>query len=131
MQNTGDEYSLVEMVLSYSFDQIQYWGTHDGVARGLPTKIYEKDAQQPADINWGLKRQEKRFETKAVHTKLWPGTAINVTLKGNYVTLESPYSAKLFAFYYGSDDSVSRKIASEVQKRFISTMIQMFFLTSS
>jgi len=41
------------------------------------------------------------------------GTAINVTLRGNYVTLEAPYSGKLFAFYYGSDESVSRKISAE------------------
>jgi len=103
----------VETILSYTFNYNQYWGSHEGVARGLPTKIFEKDEAVPAEINWALKHTEKRSENKAVHTKLWPGTAINVTLRGNYVTLEAPYSGKLFAFYYGSDESVSRKISAE------------------
>ncbi|KAH8257643.1 hypothetical protein KR038_004246 [Drosophila bunnanda] len=115
LENLGDKYSTVETVLSYSFDYKQNWGNHEGVARGLPTKIFEKDVPVPAEINWGLKHGEKRSENKAVHTKLWPGTAINVTLRGNYVTLEAPYSGKLFAFYYGSDESVSRKISAESQ----------------
>lgn len=100
--------------MTYEFDYVQYWGSHEGVARGLPTKVYEKDVKVPVEVKWGLKYVEKRSETKSVHTKLWPGTALNVTLKGNYVTLEAPYSAKLYAFYYGIDDSVSRKISAEV-----------------
>ncbi|KAH8283466.1 hypothetical protein KR018_002993 [Drosophila ironensis] len=119
LENLGDKYSVVETVLSYSFDYTQYWGSHDGVARGLLTKIYEKDVAIPAEINWALKHTEVRTENKAVHTKLWPGTAINVTLRGNYVTLEAPYTGKLFAFYYGSDESVSRKISADVRKSYL------------
>ncbi|XP_017148771.1 protein unzipped [Drosophila miranda] len=119
LENLGDKYSTVETVMTYSFDYIQYWGSHDGVARGLPTKIFEKDIIIPAEINWALKTSEKRFENKAVQTKLWPGTAINVTLRGTYVTLEAPYTAKLFAFYYGSDESVSRKINADVRKSYL------------
>lgn len=103
----------MEKIISYSFDYLQYWGSHEGVAKGLPTKIYEKNLATPAEINWALKRGEKRHENKAVYSKLWPGTAINVTLLGNYVTLEAPYTAKLSAFYYDSE-SVSRKISAEV-----------------
>lgn len=102
--------------MSYDYDYVQYWGSHEGVARGLPTKVYEKDSSSSTEIYWGLKYSEKRVETKSVQTKLWPGTAINVTLKGNYVTLEAPYSAKLYAFYAGSEDSISRKILSEVSR---------------
>ncbi|XP_052843678.1 protein unzipped [Drosophila gunungcola] len=119
LENLEDKYSTVETILSYSFDYNQYWGSHEGVARGLPTKIFEKDMAAPAEINWALKHTEKRTENKAVHTKLWPGTAINVTLRGNYVTLEAPYSGKLFAFYYGSEESVSRKISAEVRKSYL------------
>ncbi|XP_030375174.1 protein unzipped [Scaptodrosophila lebanonensis] len=119
LENLGETYSTVETVISYHFNYMQYWGSHEGVARGLPTKVFEKDVATPAEINWGLKHSEKRYETKSVHTKLWPGTAINVTLRGNYVTLEAPYTAKLFAFYYGSDESVSRKITSEVRKSYL------------
>ena len=105
--------------MSYSFNHIQYWGTHEGLARGLPTKIHEKDVATPTEIKWGLKYSEKRYETKSVHTKLWPGTAMNVTLRGIYVTLEAPYNAKMHAYYYGSEDSISRKISAEVSGNLI------------
>ncbi|XP_060660703.1 protein unzipped [Drosophila nasuta] len=118
LENRGDTYDTVEMVMSYSFDYMQYWGAHDGVAKGLPTKIFEKNVDTPAEINWALKHGEKRRENKAVYSKLWPGTAINVTLRGNYVTLDSPYSAKLSAFYYDSE-SVSRLINAEVRKSYL------------
>ncbi|XP_037949224.1 protein unzipped [Teleopsis dalmanni] len=117
--NNGDKYSLVETAMSYQFDHVQNWGLHEGVARGLPTKIFEKDVNVPAEINWGLKHIEKRFETKSVHTNLLPGTALNVTLRGNYVHLRAPYTAKLYVFYHGIEESVSRKISSEVQKSYL------------
>lgn len=116
MANQADKYILVETVLTYEYDYMQYWGSHDGVARGLPTKVFEKDSSNPTEINWGLRYNKKRSETKSVQTSLWPGTAINVTLKGTYVTLDAPYSAKLYAFYAGSEDSISRKIMSEVSE---------------
>ncbi|XP_023163132.1 protein unzipped [Drosophila hydei] len=118
LENRGDTYATMEKIISYSFDYLQYWGSHEGVAKGLPTKIYEKNLATPAEINWALKRGEKRHENKAVFSKLWPGTAINVTLLGNYVTLEAPYTAKLSAFYYDSE-SVSRKISAEVRKSYL------------
>lgn len=113
LENRGESFEMVEKVMSYSFNYLQYWGTHEGVAKGLPTKIFEKDVVEHAKINWALKHSAQRHETKAVFTKLAPGTAINVTLTGNYVTLEAPYTAKLSAFYHDSE-SVSRKINAEV-----------------
>lgn len=124
--NTGDSFDKVEKVMSYSFNYLQYWGTHEGVAKGLPTKIFEKDVAVPAEIYWALKKADLRHETKAVFTKLAPGTAINVTLTGNYVTLEAPYTAKLSAFYHDSE-SVSRKINAEVSLySYIDTQIQFY-----
>ncbi|KAM8712254.1 hypothetical protein ACLKA7_012729 [Drosophila subpalustris] len=118
LENIGDTHDTMEMVMSYSFDYLQYWGAHEGVAKGLPTKIFEKNVAIPAEINWALKHGEKRSENKAVSAKLLPGTAINVTLRGNYVTLDAPYVAKLFAFYHDSE-SVSRKISAEVRKSYL------------
>lgn len=118
LENIGDTHETVERVMSYSFDYLQYWGAHEGVAKGLPTKIFEKNVAVPAEINWALKHGEKRRENKAVYSKLLPGTAINVTLRGNYVTLDAPYTAKLSAFYYDSE-SVSRKISAEVRKSYL------------
>lgn len=118
LSNVGDRENLVETVISFKYDRTQYWGAHEGVARGLPTRIYdaEKVDSVPDEVNWGLRYSEMRVETKTVSTNLPPGTALNVTLKGNYTSLEAPYSATLIAYYNGSDEKVSRKISSTVQK---------------
>lgn len=60
---TNDETftSLVESVISYNFVKSEYWGTHDGVARGLPTKIFE-GGKKSGEINWGLKNAETIIE---------------------------------------------------------------------
>lgn len=105
---------MVETVISYDFDQFQYWGTHEGVARGLPTKIYERGAKAPLEIFWALRHSVNRVETKTVSADLAPGTALNVTLIGNYTSMEAPYSATLVAYYQETDGSVSRKILSTV-----------------
>jgi len=65
LENLEDKYSTVETILSYSFDYNQYWGSHEGVARGLPTKIFEKDVSVPAEIYWALKHTERKSENKA------------------------------------------------------------------
>lgn len=53
-------------------------------------------------------------QTKAVSTTLQPGTAINVTLSGNYTRIEAPYKATLVSFYEDTNDSISRRIESIV-----------------
>lgn len=55
-------------------------------------------------------------QTKAVSTTLQPGTAINVTLTGNYTRIEAPYKATLVSFYEDTNDSVSRRIESTVSE---------------
>lgn len=54
MANDEEISNLIETVISYKFDKVQYWGTLEGVSRGLPTKVYES-GKQPAEFNWGLK----------------------------------------------------------------------------
>lgn len=54
LANDEEISNLIETVISYKFDKIQYWGTLEGVSRGLPTKVYES-GKQPAEFNWGLK----------------------------------------------------------------------------
>lgn len=59
-------------------------------------------------------KQKTSFQTKTVSVSLQPGTALNVTLSGNYTKLEAPYKASLVSFYADSQDSVSRKIEAYV-----------------
>jgi hypothetical protein len=59
---------------------------------------------------------EKVIETKAASIVLLPGTAVNVTIKGNYTKTEAPYSANLVAYFADNSDSVTRKISAMVSE---------------
>lgn len=67
--------------------------------------------QQSVDMYWGVELTERKFETKAINTILQPGTAINVTLLGNYTEMEAPYHANLKAYYDDNSDPSSRRLS--------------------
>lgn len=56
--NDGEHTNLVETVISYNYDRVQYWGTIQGVSRGLPTRVYEH-GKPVVEINWGLTETSK------------------------------------------------------------------------
>lgn len=112
LQNTESMSNLVESVVSYEFDRVYYWGTYDGVVRGLPTTVY--DLRKPQEISWGLKASDKVVETKTVSTNLLPGTAINITIIGEYTKSEGPYSANLNRYFADNDAPISRPIMTTV-----------------
>lgn len=112
LQNTEGLTNLVESVITYEFDRMYYWGTYDGVVRGLPTTVYE--LRKPQEISWGLKMNEKVIETKTVSTNLLPGTAINITLIGEYTSSEGIYTANLKRYFADNDDPISRPITTTV-----------------
>lgn len=112
LKNTEQMSNLVESVVSYEFERMYYWGTYDGVVRGLPTTVYE--LRKPQDIEWGLKKVEKVIETKTVSTNLQPGTAINITIIGEYTKSEGPYTASLKRYFADNDDPISRPITTTV-----------------
>lgn len=61
LANDDEISNLIETVISYQFDKIQYWGTLEGVSRGLPTQVYEQ-GRPPAEFEWGLKQTLKRID---------------------------------------------------------------------
>lgn len=114
LQNVEGHTNLVESVISYEFDRMYYWGTYDGVVRGLPTTVYE--LRKPQDIHWGLKTTDRVIETKPVSTNLEAGTAINVTIIGEYVKSEGPYTANLKRYFADNDAPISRPITTMVSE---------------
>lgn len=112
LQNTDSLTNLVESVITYDFDRMYYWGTYDGVVRGLPTTVYE--LRSPQEISWGFKLSEKVVETKTVSTNLQPGTAINITIIGEYTQSEGPYSANLKRYFADNDGPISRPLTTTV-----------------
>lgn len=60
----------VESVITFSYDKIIYWGTIEGVARGLPTEVYENPKLPPVNLGptgWGFKINETKTEVR--HTE--------------------------------------------------------------
>lgn len=67
LENTGEYSNTVETVISYKFNKIIYWGTIEGVARGLPTEVYENAKSSPIKLKdgWGLKVSEVVTEVRS------------------------------------------------------------------
>lgn len=68
LENTGDYSNAVETVITYTFTKIIYWGTVEGVARGLPTDVYENAKSPPVSLGptgWGFKINETKTEVRS------------------------------------------------------------------
>lgn len=111
LSNEEDITNQAETVITYDYTKLTYYGRQMGVGNGVPTKVIDPRTQQPVDIFWGVELSERKFETKAINTILQPGTAINVTLLGNYTEVEAPYHANLKAYYDDNSDPASRKLS--------------------
>lgn len=61
LTNDAEYSNLVETVKSYVYDKVIYWGTCEGVARGLPTEVFE-NGKPPFSVGWGLRSVEKITE---------------------------------------------------------------------
>lgn len=59
--NDGNEPNLVETVMSYEYDQEQYWGQLEGVLTGSLVTVLEKD-KVPVRHTWGIKDSKARLD---------------------------------------------------------------------
>lgn len=67
LANSRDETNTIETVISYTYNKIIYWGTIEGVARGLPTEVYESPKLPPVNLGptgWGFKINETKTEVQ-------------------------------------------------------------------
>lgn len=57
LSNTGEGSNIVEAAVTYKFSKVIYWGTVEGVGRGLPTEVFENAKSSPVTLvkGWGLK----------------------------------------------------------------------------
>lgn len=68
LNNNADHTTAVDSVISYTYDKIIYWGTIEGVARGLPTEVYENPKLPPVSLGptgWGFKINETKTEVRS------------------------------------------------------------------
>lgn len=67
LANRLEEISTIETVISYTYGKVIYWGTIEGVARGLPTEVYENAKLPPVNLGptgWGFKTNETKTEVQ-------------------------------------------------------------------
>lgn len=106
LRNDGEEEVDVTAVIGYEFDVDRYFGNHDGIARSVQTTAFMSKNEQ-VEFFWGIQKNDHEVSSKVVGTRLLPGTALNVTLWGNYTTNEGPYEASLVTYW--SDGTKSKK----------------------
>lgn len=59
--NEGEQSATIETVMSYQYDKVLYWGTVEGVSRGLPTEVFET-GKPKVQVNWGLSETLKKVD---------------------------------------------------------------------
>lgn len=106
LRNDGSEEANVNAIIGYEFDVDRNFGNHDGIARSVATTAFVPKNEQ-VEFFWGIQKNDHEVSSKGVGTRLFPGTALNVTLWGNYTTSEGPYRANLVTYW--SDGTKSKK----------------------
>lgn len=101
LRNEDEHDSDIDVAIGYNFDSRRNFGSHAGIARGVESVLYE--GEETREFLWGVWTPVTNIHTKSVGTRMPAGTAMNVTLWGNYTTIEGPFSAKLKTFW--SDNS--------------------------
>jgi hypothetical protein len=106
LKNEGDVEMDVNAVIGYEYDVERNFGNHDGIARSINTTAFVSKNER-VEFFWGIQKNDHAVSSKGVGTRLLPGTALNVTLWGNYTTNEGPYRANLVTFW--ADGTKSKK----------------------
>jgi hypothetical protein len=109
LKNEGDEEIDVNAVIGYEYDIKRNLGSHEGIARSVNTTVYVSK-REIFSFYWGIQENDHTLGSKSVGTMLKPGTAINVTLWGNYTVKEGPYDAHLIVFWADGSHSKKRRI---------------------
>lgn len=68
LTNTGEYSNTVETVITYQFQKVVYWGTVEGVTRGLPTEVVENAKSTPVKLaqGWGFKVFDPITEVRVI-----------------------------------------------------------------
>ncbi|XP_050302082.1 protein unzipped [Anthonomus grandis grandis] len=98
LKNDESGVQKVESVMTYEYEYFLSWGKGHGLLTGLPFTVFLPKGDKVEGV-WGLPKPEKRVETVPVDRNLDEGTAVNVTLVGNFTETEVPYSATVVAIY--------------------------------
>lgn len=124
LKNEEDALQHVASVISYRYNYSLFWGKGHGLLTGLPFNITLPNGTSVKGV-WAVPKEEQKSEVAPVEKHLEAGTAVNVTLIGNYTESEMPYNATVVAIY---KDGEKREIMIRDTKREnkISDVIALF-----
>lgn len=126
LKNEGDIEMDVNAVIGYVYDIERNFGNYDGIARSINTTAHVSKNEK-VDFFWGIQKNEQAVSSKSVGTMLMPGTALNVTLWGNYTTNEGPYKANLVTFWADGTKSKKKLVTITAVSKF--SLFEMEFPT--
>lgn len=106
LKNEGTEEADVTATIGFDYKVVRNFGHHDGMARSANTTAFITKNDK-FEFFWGIQKENNVVESKSVSTRLMPGTAINVTIWGNYSTSEGPYKAYVVTYF--TDGTKSKK----------------------
>jgi hypothetical protein len=102
LKNTETGVQRVDTVISYNYTYSMYWGKGHGLLTGLNFTVYLANGTKRG--NWALPKTEEIVETQTIEKYLDEGTAVNVTLYGNYTESDVPYTATVHSLYKDKED---------------------------
>lgn len=108
-----EEVSKVETVISYNYTYSLNWGNGHGMLIGMNFSV-NLDNGSSINGRWGLSDTFVKVDIKPVETFLTSGTARNVTLKGDYVQVDTPYTATLISYY--KDGETRKRVLKDSQR---------------
>lgn len=113
LRNDGEDAATVTTEISYSYSYTLSWGHGHGIAIGLNTSIEMADGTLLPQIQWAnLFSENITNKMYKLERYLEPGTACNVTFRGNKTERDVQYTAKLITLYDGKD-SRSRQMRGQ------------------
>lgn len=112
-QSTEEEVSTVETVISYNYTYSLNWGNGHGMLIGMNFSVNLENGSVVSG-RWGLSDTFVKVDIKPVETFLTPGTARNVTLRGDYVQVDTPYTATLISYY--KDGETRKRVLKDSQR---------------
>ncbi|XP_018572054.1 protein unzipped [Anoplophora glabripennis] len=120
LKNEEDVLQHVASVISYKYNYSLFWGKGHGLLTGLPFTVTLPNGTHVKG-QWAVPKEELKSEVAPVEKYLEAGTAVNVTLMGNYTESEIPYNATVVAIYKDGEkkeieirDTKREKIVSDV-----------------
>ncbi|CAG9806132.1 unnamed protein product [Chironomus riparius] len=109
LRNDGEQSAEVNAVIGYEYNLTRNLGHHDAIARSVNTTVFVAK-KEVYNCFWGLETNNRVMNTKGVSTTLQPGTALNISLWGNYTVRDGPYDAHLIIHWADGTKSKKRRI---------------------